>query len=337
MPPNDNEAMKAFLTEPPGGWDASRLTDVPTTAGQANQVLVGMRAVGLNPADAFQIEGRYPGGPKPPFIVGRDGAGVVIQGDQAGRWRAGDAVVVIQSATTDLRNGTLCEQQWIAADNLAPLPDGWSFVEGSAGPLVYLTAWKALTGPAPLSSGQVVLVTGASGGVGLAAIHLASAFGATVVALSRSESKRRRLQEHGAHFAFDPNDPQLNDRVFTAIGKKGVDVVVENVGGASLTQAVRLLGVHGRIGVVGVLAGVEAVLPIPSFMFKRASMHGILVSDNDPAASQAAWSQIVERLAGTNRRPVIDKVFPFAQTREAFDHLRGDVFGKVVVEIAPSR
>jgi NADPH2:quinone reductase len=326
--------MKAFLTEQPGGWDASGLADIPTPIAQSNQVLVDMRAVGLNPADAFQIEGRYPGGPKPPFVVGRDGAGVVVQGDQEGRWKPGDSVVVVQSSTTDLKNGTLCERPAIAAENLAPLPDGWSFTEGAAGPLVYLTAWKALMEPTPVERGQYVVVTGASGGVGLAAVHLAAGLGATVVALSRSEAKRRRLQDQGAHFTFDPADPQLNDRVFTAIGKKGVDVVVENVGGPSLTQAVRLLGVHGRVGVVGVLAGVEAMLPIPSLMFKRASLHGVLVSDYDPAASQLAWTRIVSLLQGTGRRPVIDRVFPFEQTREAFDHLRGDVFGKVVVEIA---
>jgi NADPH:quinone reductase-like Zn-dependent oxidoreductase len=179
------------------------------------------------------------------------------------------------------------------------------------------------------------LVTGASGGVGLAAVHLARGLGATVVALSRSTAKQQRLKEQGAHFAFAPGEDHLKEKIAEATGKKGVDVVVENVGGPSLTLAVHLLGVHGRISVVGVLAGVEASFPIPAFMFKRASLHGILVSDDSPATSQAAWTTIVDLLARTDRRPVIDRVFPFAETRSAFDHLRGDVFGKVVVEISP--
>ncbi len=326
--------MNAFLTDLPGGWDATRSVDAALSDGRDDQVLVGIRAVGLNPADAFQIEGRYPGGPKPPFIAGRDAAGVVIQGDKAGRWKPGDSVLLLQSSSRDLKNGTLCEQQWIAAENLAPLPAGWSWQEAGAASLVYLTAWKALTGPGPLTSEQVVLVTGASGGVGLAAVQLAAGQRATVVALSRSEAKRQRLRQQGANFAFAPDEEHLKEKIAEATGRKGVDVVVENVGGSMLTLAVHLLGVHGRIGVVGVLAGVEAALPIPAFMFKRASLHGILVSDYSPDESQAAWRQIVDDLQRTGRKPVIDHVFPFDQVRAAFDHLRGDVFGKVVVEIS---
>jgi NADPH2:quinone reductase len=325
--------MKAYLTEPPGGWEATRLTDIPAPDAKPGRVLVGIRAVGLNPADAFQIEGRYPGGPKPPFIAGRDAAGLVVEPDQNGRWQAGTEVIVLESSTTDLKNGTLCEQQWIGAENLAPLPPGWSFAEGAAAPLVYLTAWLALNGPAPIAPKEAVLVTGASGGVGFAAVQLAVSQEAVVVALSRSEAKRMRLLDEGAHFAFDPADPQLKEKVFGAIGKKGADVVVETVGGPSLSQAFHLIGVHGRISSLGVLAGVEATLPIPSFMFKRASLHGILVSDYSPSDAQSAWSQIVAVLTRSGRRPAIDRCFPFAETRQAFDHLRGDVFGKVVVEI----
>lgn len=326
--------MNAYLTDSPGGWDATRIVDVPLPAGREDQALVGIRAVGLNPADAFQIEGRYPGGPKPPFIAGRDAAGVIVQGDKTGRWKAGQHVVLLQSAVSDLRNGTLCEQQWIAAECLTELPDGWSFAEGSAGPLVYLTAWMSLTNAAPLRPDQVVLVTGASGGVGLASIHLASAMGATVVALSRSATKQVKLKEQGAHHVFSPSDDRLKEKIAAATGRKGVDVVVENVGGEQLTQAIHLLGVHGRVSVVGVLAGIEAPLPIPAFMFKRASLHGILVSDNSAAASRDDWHKILDVLRKANRRPVVDRQFPFAETRAAFEHLRGDVFGKVVVEIA---
>jgi NADPH2:quinone reductase len=326
--------MHAYLTDPPGGWDATRIADIPAPAGRDDQALVAIRAVGLNPADAFQIEGKYPGGPKPPFIVGRDAAGVIAKEDKAGRWKTGQSVVVLQSSTTDLKNGTLCEQQWIAGDNLTPLPDGWSFTEAAAAPLVYLTAWKCLNGPAPLKPEHVVLVTGASGGVGLAAIHLAAAAGAMVIGLSRSKSKQQRLIEPGANFVFAPDEEKLKDKIAAATGRKGIDVVVETVGGTQLTQAVHLLGIYGRISSIGVLAGIEATLPIPALMFKRASIHGILVSDGDPKSAQEAWSEIISLLKQSGRKPVIDRVFPFAQTKSAFDHLRSDVFGKVVVEIS---
>ncbi len=326
--------MNAYLTNPPGGWDATQIAEVPLPIGREDQALVALRAVGLNPADAFQIEGKYPGGPKPPFVVGRDGAGVIARGDKAGRWQPGQPVVVLQSSTTDLRNGTLCEQQWVAAENLTALPDGWNFAEAAAAPLVYLTAWKCLNGPSPLKEGQLELVTGASGGVGLAAVHLAAAAGATVVALSRSKSKQQRLLEQGAHFVFAPDEEKLKEKITSATNRKGVDVVVETVGGTQLTEAIHLLGIYGRVSSVGVLAGIEATLPIPALMFKRASIHGILVSDDAPAVAQKAWSEIVGLLKKSGRKPVIDRVFPFTETKAAFDHLRSDVFGKVVVEIS---
>lgn len=326
--------MHAYLTDTPGGWDATRIVDIPLPTGREDQALVAIRAVGLNPADAFQIEGKYPGGPKPPFITGRDAAGVIVQGDKAGRWQAGQSVVVLQSSTTDLKNGTLCDQQWIAVDNLTPLPDGWSFAEAAAAPLVYLTAWKCLNGPAPLKPEHVVLVTGASGGVGLAAVHLAAAAGATVVGLSRSKSKQQRLIEQGANFVFAPDDQKLKENIVAATGRKGIDIVVETVGGPQLAQAVHFLGIYGRISSVGVLAGIEAAISIPALMFKRASIHGILVSDEDPKSAQKAWSEIVGLLKKSGRKPVVDRMFPFDQTKAAFDHLRGDVFGKVVVEIS---
>jgi NADPH:quinone reductase-like Zn-dependent oxidoreductase len=109
--------------------------------------------------------------------------------------------------------------------------------------------------------------------------------------------------------------------------------VVETVGGPSLGQAVHLLGVDGRVSVVGVLAGVEGAIPIPSLMFKRCSIHGILVTEDSPAAAQTAWRHIVELLATLHAEPVIDSRFPFAQVTAAFERLRGDLFGKVVVEL----
>jgi NADPH2:quinone reductase len=296
--------------------------------------LVKIHAVGLNPADNFQIEGRYPGGPKPPFVVGRDACGVVVKGDAKGQWRAGDSVVAIQSTTTNLEFGTLCEQQWIAAENLAKTPSDWSDIEAAAAPLVFQTAWKALVDIGGLQPGQNVVITGASGGVGLAAVQLARAYGATVVALSRSADKRQRLLDAGAHHVFSPDADHLKDQIFDALRTKGVPLVVENVGGSSLATAVHLLGVHGRISVVGVLAGVEANISIPALMFKRASIHGILVTDDPPAKAQAAWERIVDLMNSAKRRPIIDSQFSFNEAPAAFEKLRGNVFGKVVVQIA---
>ena len=328
--------MRALVTTATGGWQNTRLADMPLREGLPGEVLVRIRAVGLNPADNFQIEGKYPGGPKPPFIPGRDACGVVVQGDQEGRWQPGTPVVVLQSSTTNLESGTLCEQQWISSENLGDHPVGWSDAEAASAPLVYQTAWKGLFDVGKLQPGQSVVVTGASGGVGLASVQLARAAGATVVALSRSETKRERLLELGAHHVFAPDDEYLKERVFDAVRAKGVSLVIENVGGPSLASSLHLLGVHGRISVVGLLAGVEGVIPIPALLFKRASIHGVLVTDDSPKTSQAAWVQIVETMNRTGFRPVIDSQFAFEYAAAAFEKLGGDVFGKVVIKIDPS-
>ena len=325
--------MQALVTSPPGGWPNTRLQPTELRVGRADEVLVEIRTVGLNPADNFQIEGRYPGGPKPPFIPGRDACGVVIQGDSLGRWKTGDAVITLQSSTTDLQAGTLCQKQWIAAENLARKPVGWSDTEAGAAPLVFLTAWKALFGLGALQAGQSVVVTGASGGVGLACVQLANAFGATVVALSRSEEKRRHLREVGAKHTFAPEDPHLKEKICDAIGAKGVSLVVENVGGQSLATSIHLLGVHGRVSVVGVLAGVESVIPIPALMFKRASIQGVLVTDDSPEQAQNSWTDIVGLMDRERIRPIVCSTYPMESVATAFEQLRSDVFGKIVVEI----
>ncbi|MEI8022284.1 MAG: zinc-binding alcohol dehydrogenase family protein, partial [Schlesneria sp.] len=328
--------MHALVTSPPGGWPNTQLTQIELREGRPADVLVRIHAVGLNPADNFQIEGKYPGGPKPPFISGRDACGVVVRGDSFGKWQPGDAVVVLQSSTTDLTNGTLCEQQWIAAENLAGKPEGWTDAEAAAAPLVFHTAWKALFDLGGLTSGQSVVITGASGGVGLAAVQLANSVGATVVALSRSDAKRSQLHQIGAHHVFAPDDPHLKEKICDAVKAKGVSLVIENVGGTSLATSVHLLSLHGRVSVVGVLGGVEGTVPIPALMFKRASIHGVLVTDDTPQQAQSAWEQIVALMERTGSRPIIDHRFPLEEVAAAFEKLRDNVFGKVIVEIPPA-
>lgn len=325
--------MKALVTNPPGGWEQTQLAEVPEPVASLGEVIVEIRAAGLNPADYYQVEGNYPGGPTPPFITGRDAAGVVVSGDTTGQWPPGTAVVVLQNNKRNLAAGTFCERQRFPADALALLPKGWSFEEGAASPLVYLTAWRALVECGKLTSDQTVVITGASGGVGSATVQLAAGLGARVIALSRSEAKRTRLTQIGARHIFAPDADDLKNRVFTAIGQRGVDLVVDTVGGPSLTTAVHLLGRKGKVVVLGVLGGAEGTIPIPSLMFKEASVHGIVVSDFTPSQAAAAWKKIVEVLGSASSRPIIDSWFPLADYRKAFERLAAAPFGKVVLRI----
>jgi NADPH2:quinone reductase len=327
--------MRAVFTQPPGGLDSTQLTDVPDPVAGPDDVLVELQAVGLNPADRFQIEGMYPGGPQPPFIPGRDAAGVVVQADRAGRYPVGTKVLVLQSSATNLTQGTLCERQRFAAETVAPIPNGWSVEAAAAAPLAYLTAWQALTVHGDQLQDRVVAVTGASGGVGLAAVQLARGLGATVVAFSRSAEKRKKLQEFGATHVLAADSADLKRDVKAALGRSGVDLVVETVGGPWLGTAVHLLAPNGYVAVVGVLAGVDGFIPIPSLMFKQCSLHGILVSSASPEAAQEDWARVVEILARSNQRPHIDRCFALADYEAAFHRLAQSPFGKVVVEMNP--
>jgi NADPH2:quinone reductase len=325
--------MHAVLTDLPGGLSATRYTEVPDPAPGDDDVLVEIRAAALNPADHFLILGQYPGGPKPPFIVGRDAAGVVVTADRAGKYPVGSEVVVLQSTLTDVSQGTLCEHQRFPAATIAPKPPGWSFAEAAAAPLVYQTAWQALNCGGEPQPGQTVAVIGAGGGVGFAAVQLAMGLGTTVVALARSADKVRLLKERGAPHVFSLTEPDLKRAVKKAVGRDGIDIIVDTVGGPQLTTAVHLVASRGHIGVLGVLGGVEGAVPIPSLMFKRASIHGILVSGSPPAEAQWEWTRIVEVLSRSGVRPVIDRSFALADYAAAFARLAEHPFGKVVVEM----
>jgi len=219
------------------------------------------------------------------------------------------------------------------------VPEGWSPEEMAAAPLVFLTALQALTQwsdpAAPPHRGSVLLVTGASGGVGVASVLLGKSMGLTVVALSRSPEKAARLKELGADFVFDPGDKNLRKTVSAAIAPKGVDLVVDNVAGPLFPQLVAMLGQFGKISVVGRSAGTVPEFNTGTLFFRRNRIGGVAVADYTREQAQSAWEEIVGRLNGLGRRPVIDRVFPFEQVREAFAHLARGPMGKVLVGVSP--
>jgi NADPH2:quinone reductase len=323
--------MRALLTQPPGGWESTTLAEVPEPTPEPGEVVVEMRAVSLNPADAFQVVGKYPGQPKPPFVIGRDGVGVVVVGDRAGRWKSGDRVVAIQSTSRQLIRGTFAERQALPADSLAPMPEGWSWEEGAAAPLVMQTSWRALVTLGSGAAGDCLVITGASGGVGCAGVQLGLALGMTVIALSRSPDKRAALERLGVQVTLDPADPDLKKKIQQATEPRGADLVLETVGGDSLGQAVHWLGKGGRVMAVGVLAGVTAPVPIPSLMFKEGSVRGLVVSEFAPDDARRAWDGIVSALNRTGSKPTLDSAWRFSEYPQAFERLANSPLGKVVL------
>jgi NADPH2:quinone reductase len=331
--------MRAWLMDSYEGVDKLRLGEAPDPRSGPGEVLLRIRYAALNPADAFLSQGMYPAKPKLPHILGRDGVGdVVALGDGVENLRVGDTVGILRCDAGVETPGTLAELAVIPAASLTPVPRGWSLEETAGAALVFLTAWQALTQwsdpPAPPAAGSVLLITGASGGVGAASVLLGKSMNLVVAALSRSAEKAARLKELGADFVFDPADKNLRKNVATALAPRKVDIAVDNVGGELFNQVIAMLGYGGRISVVGRSGG-----PVPEFntatlFFRRNRIGGVAVADFTPESAQATWKQMVDRLDGMGKRPVVDKIFPFEDVKGAFARLNQGPMGKVLVRVA---
>jgi NADPH2:quinone reductase len=331
--------MRAWLMDSYEGVEKLRLGEVPDPEPGPAKALLRMRFAALNPADAFLAQAMYPAKPALPHILGRDGVGDVIAvGSSVENVRVGDTVGVLRCDAGVEVWGTLAEKAVIPVASLAPIPKGWSLEETAGAPLVFLTAWQALTQwsdpPAPPRPGSMLLVTGASGGVGVASVLLGKSMGLVVVGLSRSAKKGTKLKEMGADFVFNPEEPNLRKAVSAAIAPKKVDIVVDNVAGPAFNEIVALLGYGGRISVVGRSSGAVPEFNTATLFFRRNRIGGVAVSDYTPEAAQAAWKEIVGRVDTIGMRPVVDGVFPFEDVKPAFARLASGPMGKVLVRIA---
>ena len=197
--------------------------------------------------------------------------------------QTGDIVGILRGNTGVESWGTLAEKTAVDSANLIPLPQGWTQQELAGAPLVFLTAWQALTQwsepEAPPPAGSVALITGASGGVGSAAVLLAKSMGLTVVALSRSAPKAAQLKQLGADFVFDPSEKNVRKLILAAIAPKRVDIVVDTVAGPLFNEVIAMLGYAGRISVVGRSGGAVPEFNTASLFFRRNRIGGVAVAD----------------------------------------------------------
>ncbi|HLK69811.1 MAG TPA: zinc-binding alcohol dehydrogenase family protein [Bryobacteraceae bacterium] len=334
----DNGFMRAWLMDSYEGVEKLRLAEVPDPHPGDGQILLRNHFSALNPADAFLAQAMYPAKPSLPHILGRDGVGEIVEvGPGVDRARIGQMVGVLRCDVGVEVWGTLAEKTVVPADSVAPVPEGWSLEEMAGAPLVFLTAWQALTQwsdpPAPPRQGSVLLITGASGGVGVASLLLGKSMGLRVVALSRSAEKAAALKELGADFVFDPSDPQLRKKVSTAISPQKVDIAVDNVGAALFNQVVALLGYRGSISVVGRSGGPVPEFNTASLFFRRNRVGGVAVADYTPESAGATWKEMIARLAAIGKRPVVDRVFAFEDVKAAFARLSDGPMGKVVIRV----
>ena len=330
------EGMKAWLMDDFKGIGALRLAEAPAPAPQPDEVILQVHYAALNPADRYLAENLYPAKPRLPHILGRDGMGTVVEvGSAVKDVRVGDRRAILRSEVGVNRPGTFAQRVAVRAHDLVELPASWSEPEAAGAALVYLTAYQALTMWGPLPTPAVVLVTGASGGVGVAAVQLAAAMGYKVLALSRNAEKSRRLQQLGAAATFNPEDSKWRQAAKALLEPRRVDLAIDNIGGKLLPEVIDTLGEQGRVSLVGRLAG-----PVPSFntatlFFRRLRLGGVAVGAQTNAESRAAWQQIVELLTRAAARPQVDKIFSFDKLPQAFERLERGPMGKVLLAVGP--
>jgi NADPH2:quinone reductase len=329
--------MKAWTINNFSGIEQARLVDVPDPRPAAIEVLLRVKFAALNPADAYLAKGEYPGKPPLPHILGRDGVGeIVAVGNAVRDLSTGIKRAILRSDVGVNRWGTFAELVAVPVESLVEIPAGWSDEQASAATLVYLTAYQALTQWDVVKPSAAILISGASGGVGVACTQLGVAMGHTVIGLSRDAEKREKLKGIGMALALDPSNPNWKTELSSFLKGGKVDLVIDNIGGTLFNDLLATLGYRGRVSVVGRLAGPVPEFNTASLFFRRLRIGGVAVGSYTNSESRMAWQQVLELLAKTGAKPLVDQVFPFEKLPQAFGRLARGPMGKVVVAVNSS-
>jgi NADPH:quinone reductase-like Zn-dependent oxidoreductase len=331
--------MRALLSIAPGGPETLRLTDVPDPVAAPGELLVRIHACAINYPDVLIIEDKYQFKPPRPFAPGGEVSGVVeAVGDGVDGWKVGDRLIAYHG------HGGLAEKVAVPAAHAFPLPDSHSFVEGSTLLITYATVIHALWDRGRLKSGETLLVLGAAGGIGLAAIELGKARGARVVAAVSSEDKAEAAREAGADLAivyspgpFDRDGQKaLAEQFKAAVGPGGADVILDPVGGDYAEPALRSIAWEGRYLVVGFPAGIPK-LPLNLTLLKSCDVCGVFwgaFAARDPKANADHVAELF-RLWGEGKiSPRISATYPLERASEAIAAMAArQAIGKLVVTL----
>jgi NADPH:quinone reductase-like Zn-dependent oxidoreductase len=341
--------VKALCFFEHGELDVLRYADVPDPQPGPGQVLVRVRACALNHLDVFVRRG-WPGLKLAlPHWCGADVAGeVAALGEGVTGWSVGQRVVLDPGVTTaedeftrrgehsvspgyvirgEQVPGGQAEFVLAAPEDLMPIPDGWDFPQAAAPLLVSLTAWRMLIHRARLRAGESVLIVGAGGGVNSMAIQIAKLAGATVYALTSSDEKMEKARALGADVVLDYHaDPAWSKTLFKLTDRRGVDVVVDNVGRATLNDSIRAVARGGRIVIVGNTSGPQVEIDTRFIFSKQISLIGSTMG------SHQDFRDVMALVWAGKLKPVVDSVLPLSEGRAAFERLeRGEQFGKIVL------
>jgi len=317
-----------------GGPEALKLEDLPDPKPNAEQVVVRLKAVGVNPVDVYIRSGAYARKPSLPFIPGSDAAGEVESvGSNVKKYKPGDRVFIHGTAAEHTHGhygGAYAQKAVCNLDHLYRLPDNVSFAQGAAMGVPYATAYRALFHRAQTRPGETVLVHGATGGVGIAATQIAHAHGITVLGTGGSDAGLKAVRASGADAVFNHTQPGYLDEIMKATGGRGVDVVLEMATHVNLDKDLGLLANRGRIVVIGNRGRVE--IDARQAMGKDASILGMTlfnISDADMASINA---YMMAGLANGTLKPVVGKEFALADAAKAQDAVMAPgAHGKIVL------
>jgi NADPH:quinone reductase len=322
--------MHAWLCENPVGVDALTWKELPTPSPGKGEVLIEIKAASLNFPDLLIVQNKYQMKPPLPFVPGSEYAGVVqAVGEGVTHLKPGQSVACLSGTggfgTHTLAPAALC----------MPLPPGFPHVDAAAFIMIYATSHHALVDRAQLKAGETVLVLGAAGGVGTAAIQIAKTMGAKVIAAASTDEKCALCKSIGADITINYTTETLRDAVKAATDGKGPDVIYDPVGGDFSEPAFRSIAWRGRYLVVGFASGPIPSLPLNLALLKGASIVGVFWGDfarREPKANAAMMAELAGWYAQGKVKPVIDSTMPMADLKAAYAHMgsRG-VKGKLVL------
>ncbi len=335
--------MRAWRINDEFGMDNLKLTDLPDPKPGYGQVLIRVMASALNFRELVTIEGQYGPNVKAPIIPCPDGAGEVVEvGDGVTSLVPGDRVATMffqswqdgpptgekqAQALGGPLDGTMTEMMVLSEKGVAKIPDYMTYLEAATLPCAALTAWSALVTEGNIKAGDTVVMQG-TGGVSLFALQFAKMLGARAIITSSSDEKLERAKALGADEVINyRTNPDWDKAVKKMTNGEGADHIVEVGGAETLTKAVRAVRIGGTISLIGVLSGAAGAFPLPLVLMRNVRIQGITVG------SREGFVAMVKAMAQNEIHPVVDKVFPFEQAKEALAFLKsGKHYGKVCLD-----
>jgi NADPH:quinone reductase len=318
--------MKAIRVSEYGGPSVLKLEEVPTPQPGPNQVLVRLHAVGVNPVDTYLRSNTDNRGPKLPYTPGSDAAGIVeAVGSGVTEVKVGDRVYVGGTPS-----GAYAERCLCGPGQVHPLPANATFAQGAAMNVPYATAYQALFNRAHGQAGETVLVHGASGGVGIAAVQLARARGLTVIGTAGTERGRKLVLAEGAHHVLDHTAPGYLDECLRLTGGYGPAIIMEMLANVNLQKDLDIIGMHGRIAVIGNRGTVE--INARFAMNKNAAILGMALNHASPFERAGIHAALVEGLRNGTLRPVIAQELPISHAARSHEEVMAPGHhGKVIL------